>query len=109
MNYCAKGHFIPNANLACPQCATERGEEAFRELQVEFLRKAANGEPNYTLRVARGGERHVLMYTSFTKAFCGKDLKAKPQIAYEPLGPDTLSKVCAGCRVEIKRALQEVS
>ena len=106
MNYCDRGHFIPNANLTCPECAAARSERALREMQVEFLRKAVSGSIGYTLRVARGGDRHVLMYSSYTKTFCGHELKSKPQITYEPYSIDALSRVCSGCRVEIKRALE---
>jgi hypothetical protein len=109
MRHCAQGHFIPEDKLTCPECATARGEEAFHSLQLEFLRKAADGEHNYTLRVAKGPDRHVLMYTSWVRTFCGQELKTKPQIAYEALDANALSRVCAGCRIEITRALQEVS
>ena len=107
MSKCAKGHFIPDKALTCPDCATERAKPGMQAFQAAFLRKAADGVPNYTLRVARGSERHVLMYMSYTQTFCGRELKSKPQIAYEPLDADVLSRVCAGCRIEIKRALQE--
>ena len=108
MNYCSKGHFIPNNVLTCPTCTTEASDEALRGMQVEFLRKAKGGDVNYTLRVARGGDRHVLMYSSFTRTFCGKELKSKPRIGYELFTSEALSNICSGCRVEIKRALEGV-
>jgi hypothetical protein len=107
MNYCPKGHSIPDNALACPDCAMARGDEALYNLQLEFLRKAASGEVNYTLRVAKGADRHVLMYTSYTRTFCGRELKGKPRIGYEPYSADALSHVCTGCRIALTSALKE--
>jgi hypothetical protein len=107
MNYCPKGHFIPDSALTCPRCATERGEAGMRALQLEFLRKAVSGDFSYTLRIARGNERHVLLYTSYSRAFCGKELGVRVQIAYEPYSDQTLAKICVGCRIAIASAVQE--
>ena len=109
MNDCLKGHHIPENALTCPTCARERGEAAFRDLQVEFLRKAASGEFSYALRVAKGVDRHVLMYSSYTRAFCGQELTGKPQIQYAPYNADTLVGICAACRTEIARVLEEAT
>jgi hypothetical protein len=107
MNRCPKGHFIPDNALACPTCAAERGEESFRRLQLEFLRKAVRGDFNYTLRIAKGSGQHVLMYSSYTRTFCGQELSVRLQIAYEPYSVDTLAKICSGCRIAITSAVKE--
>ena len=104
---CPQGHWIPATKLTCPDCAIKRIAMGMRDLQLEFLHKAMDGGYSYPLRVAKGNERHVLMYTSFVHTFCGRELKTKPQIKYESFSDDTLSKICAGCRVEIRRLLQE--
>jgi hypothetical protein len=108
MNYCVKGHRVPDENLTCPECASARREQGLHEIQAEFLRKVVGGAFGYTLRVAKLPEKHVLMYTSYTRTFCGRELKAKPQISYQPYDAEALARVCAGCRIEIQRALQEV-
>jgi hypothetical protein len=98
---------IPDKVLVCPTCWAQQGEMAFQGLQREFLRKAARHEFGYSVRIAKGNEKHVLMYSSFTRTFCGKDLQVKPQIHYEAYDDDTLAKVCAGCRIAIAGLMQE--
>lgn len=105
---CRNGHTVPDNVLICPACLAGRSDHALRELQIEFLRKVARGEFSYALRVAKGKERHVMMYGSWTRAFCGKELQAKPPITYEPYTDQTLEKVCAGCRIAIASVMQEV-
>jgi hypothetical protein len=103
---CSKGHYVSNNALFCATCAMERSESALQELQTEFLRKAANGEPSYTLRVAKGSERHVVMYSSQTRTFCGQELATKPQIRYEAYNDKTLATICAGCRSTIASVME---
>lgn len=104
---CPKGHYIPDDSLVCPMCAARKAEAAMHALQLEFLRKAVNHESNYTLRVAKLPQRHVLQYSSYTRTFCGQELAAAPTIKYEPYETDTLLKVCAGCRAAIAAAVEE--
>jgi hypothetical protein len=99
---------MPEKAIACPTCIGEQNDRAMRDLQVEFLRKVARAEFSYSLRVAKGGDRHVLMYSSYTRTFCGRDLPTKPHINYEPYDDVTLAKVCAGCRSAIRSLLEEV-
>ena len=103
---CPKGHAIPDKAVTCPDCAAEKGEEALQELQVEFLRKAQNGDWNYTLRVAKGPERHAVLYSTHSRTFCGRVLKVRPQIKYETYDERTLASLCPACRVAIVSALQ---
>jgi hypothetical protein len=107
---CAKeGHFIPDKALSCPDCAKERDQQALQDAQLEFLRRTVRGDFNYTLRVIKDRDRHVLMYTSYKRTFCGQHLESKPPyIEYEPYNADTLSKVCAGCRVAIASMVREI-
>jgi hypothetical protein len=106
---CPKGHYVTENALACSQCATQRAEAAFRSLQAEFLRKAARGEFSYCLRVAKGRDRHVLMFSSYTRTFCGKELNAKPQIRYESYDDATVVNICASCRSAIASLMREVA
>ena len=108
MNYCQQGHFVPETFLTCPQCAADRSNAAFHDLQLEFLRKVVSGEAGYALRVTRTPQKHVLMYTSYFKTFCGQELATEHQIAYKPYSTDMLFSVCAGCRAAIESAIQEV-
>jgi hypothetical protein len=108
MNSCPKGHAIPEKALACPACAAERGEKAFHDLQIEFLRKAMKGVYSYSLRVVKGNDRHVLMYSSYSRTFCGKELESRPHIHYEAYDEDTLAKLCAGCRSVIASMVEEM-
>jgi hypothetical protein len=104
---CAKGHTMPDNLMMCPTCVAKKGDEAFRDLQVEFLRKVIRGEFSYSLRVAKSRERHVMMYASTTRTFCGLQLEASPNFKYEAYDTETLSHVCAGCRIEIARLVAE--
>jgi hypothetical protein len=104
---CAKGHLMADSAIACPACAAVRAEAALRELQVEFLRKTLNGEFSYALRIAKGIDRHVLMYSSHTRTFCGRDLEHRPKIDYQPYSAEAFGKICAGCRIEIARLVAE--
>jgi hypothetical protein len=105
---CSKGHWMDDNMMICSQCAAIRGESAFRDLQIEFLRKVISGKSAYSLRLAKGTQKHLLMYTSCTRTFCGKELQVAPQIKYESYGEETLTKVCAGCRSELKRLVEEI-
>jgi hypothetical protein len=104
---CKNGHLVPDKALACPTCANERGEKALQGLQPEFLKRAAKGQFSYSLRMAKGTEHHVLLYTSFTRTFCGQELKARATVVYTPYTEDGLAKVCTGCRIGIKSAMGE--
>jgi hypothetical protein len=110
---CVKGHTVPDSHMVCPACTAQAGAEGFRGLQAEFLRKAAKGEWSYSLRVAfrvaKDDPRHVLMYLSPTRTFCGRELEQRPQIKYEHYNEETLAKVCAGCRMEIASIMREVA
>jgi hypothetical protein len=110
---CVKGHTVPDSHMVCPACTAQAGAEGFRSLQAEFLRKAAKGEWPYSLRVAyrvaKNDVRHVLMYSSVTRTFCGKELEQRPHIKYERYCDETLAKVCAGCRMEIASIMREAA
>jgi hypothetical protein len=108
MSFCSKGHTMPENVLVCPICAATRGEDAFRKLQLEFLRKAVNRDFSYSLRIAKGTEKHVLMYSSYSRTFCGTELEMRPQIQYEAYDEDTLAKLCAGCRSAIASMVEEM-
>jgi hypothetical protein len=103
---CAKGHSIPDNVLACPVCAAKRGEQAFHDLQVEFLRKVVRGEYSYALRIAKVREHHVMMYSSQTRTFCGRHLET-PQIRYEPYADDMFHSLCPDCRNVITSLIEE--
>lgn len=93
--------------LVCAVCMAEQDKQAMRELQLEFLRKTVNGEWNYGLRVAKMPERHVIMFSSQVRTFCGQELKTKPRISYEHYSDATLEKLCAGCRAAVQDAVAE--
>ena len=112
MNYCARGHFIPDNNFDCPKCVEAKNDQALRDQQPEYLRKAARGEFAYALRVTIGLDRHVLMYSIYPtviRAFCGVDWKSKPKLTYESLNEATLANVCALCRAVLRDALEEAA
>jgi len=106
---CPRGHSIPDTNMICPTCVAESSEVAMATLQRMYLRKAVAGEPNYTLRVGKGTDRHVLQYTSFTRTFCGRELKSAPRISYEPYSPEALKKVCSECAAAVAHAISEAT
>ena len=99
---CPNGHIMPDSKLACPTCTAQMAEKALQTMQVEYLHKAAKGDFGYTLRIAKGSDRHVLLYATSDRTFCGQTLAIHPHIYYEPYSDDTLAKVCAGCRIAIK-------
>jgi hypothetical protein len=103
---CPKGHAIPDKAVTCPECAAENAEKGLQEQQVEFLRKAKNGDWQYTLRVSKTPERHAILYRTHTRTFCGQELRTRPHIDYAPYTTDTLSKLCPACRAAIASALQ---
>jgi hypothetical protein len=104
---CTRGHLMIDTALVCSICMAEQDRQAMRELQLEFLRKAVNGDWNYALRVAKMPERHVIMFSSQVRTFCGLELKTKPRIGYEAYTDATLEKLCAGCRMAVKDAVAE--
>jgi hypothetical protein len=103
---CPKGHAVPDRAITCPECYAELREKAIQEQQPEYLRKAERGEWNYWLRIAKGPERHALLYPKHTRTFCGHQLKTTPQIDHLPYTTETLSKICPACRAAIASALQ---
>jgi len=102
---CPKGHLIPDNAVACLECYMEKREKGIQEQQAEFLRKARNGEWQYTLRVSKGTESHALLYPNHRRTFCGQELKG-PKIEHAPYTTETLSKLCPACRAAIAGALQ---
>jgi hypothetical protein len=103
---CPKGHTIPEKAVSCLECAIEQNEKAVAEQQVEYLRKARDREWNYTLRVAKGTERHAMLYSTHSRTFCGRLLKGRPQVQHEPYSDQVLATLCPACRAAIARALQ---
>lgn len=101
---CPKGHAIPDHAVSCPECLLEPAEKALQKLQVEFLLKARQGEWNYTLRVAKGPQRHALLYPKGARTFCGREVKTK-EIEHLPYANDTLAKLCPACRAAITSTL----
>lgn len=106
---CKNGHFMDDKLLVCRRCAEEQSEPAMHELQREFLRKVADGEYHYGLRVAKGPQRHVIMYSSHTRTFCGTELKTPQTIHYEEYNGETLAGVCPGCRRAILSVIEELA
>ena len=112
MTVCARGHMYKDTFLHCPTCTEERGDEELCRIQVEFLRRVANAEFSYGLRVCKsvkGGQRHVMMFSSWVRTFCMRTLPEKPSITYEPYCDETLARVCTGCRIEIRRLMKEAT
>jgi hypothetical protein len=93
--------------VTCGKCAAERGETELRNMQAEFLRKAADGVFGYTLRIAKGREHHALMYQTNTRTFCGKELSFKPTIHYQEFSEAMAGPICVPCRIEIATIIQE--
>jgi hypothetical protein len=85
-------------------------DENLRSVQLAFLRQAAveigKGKIPYPLRLARTRERHVLLYGSHTRTFCGLELK-KTAPKYEPYNDETLARGCAECREAVARLAKE--
>jgi len=107
MRACAKGHLYQDELLHCPTCIAEKNDQAIRDVQAMFLATAVAG--GYALRVAKKSPRHVLMFKSDTRIFCGTNLDAKPQIEYTTYSTETLAKVCPGCRVAIASAVEDLT
>lgn len=110
MNYCARGHFIPDSQFGCATCAEESSKRELASQQPQYLRRAATS-PDYWLRVMKNGGRHVLMYSTYPQpiTFCGQAIKeAKPPVTREPLSEDTFKKICPLCRSALRDALAEV-
>ena len=86
-------------------------DENLRSAQLAFLRQAAieigNGKIPYPLRISRTKERHVLLYGSHTRTFCGVNLEKKQALKYEPYGNETLAKGCVECHKAVARLTKE--
>lgn len=106
---CQKGHEMADNALLCPACTELQGfDKGFRLMQIEFLHKAMRGDYNYTLRVAKGREHHVIMYGMTSRTFCGEELPHKPPIYHQPYDEETLRKVCVKCRSVIAQFVEEI-
>jgi hypothetical protein len=104
---CARGHFVPDKAVSCPACAEAKSDDALRAMQAEFLRKAVNGEFGYSLRITKDFGQHVMMYTSWERAFCGAAFKTAPKLRYEAFSEGTLARICPLCRSAVADAVRE--
>jgi hypothetical protein len=98
---------VPDNVLFCPTCAAKRSDEALWELQREFLRRCVLGD--YQLRITQDRNHHVLLYTTYTRTFCGRELAGAPKIKYEPYDDGTIRNLCAGCRGALAGAIQAMT
>lgn len=102
MTVCPKGHMYQDTKLECPMCVANSGDDALQEIQPEFVAKAATGL--YSLRLVKvAGGRHALMYSSYTRLFCGPTLPERPRISYETWTAEVMEHLCPGCRSALLR------
>ena len=115
---CPNGHMYRDNLLECPQCLAFRNEDSLLAAQPEFLRKTLKGD--YALRVVKvgGGNKHTLLFTSYTRTFCGTELpvgKSKtskpllPTISYETWTAELMRRLCPGCRNAMIHTLEGVA
>jgi hypothetical protein len=103
---CPKGHLHDDKYLSCPICAAQASDQELRHTQLEYVRKAASG--GYPLRVTKDSNRHLIMYTSYKRSFCGFEYEERQKMQYEPYSNEALAKCCPGCRSAFNSVVQEV-
>jgi|SRR5882672_5381831 len=91
--------------MVCPLCAQERGAVALRAYQLDPLRKVAAGQAELTVRPV-DGKRHVQMFGA-ERVFCGLPVSPQHRRSRIAWTEDELNKICAGCRIELRRAMEE--
>ena len=96
---------IPDGLLVCIACVTRKSDEAMRRYQVDALRRLVRDGGSF-LTVAQQGVRHLKQFGA-DKTFCGRDVGSHDRRGRIDPQLEELTGVCANCRVEVERVLQE--
>jgi hypothetical protein len=91
---------IPDSMIACPVCATRRGNEALYARQLEPLRKIADGDGDLTTR-ALGGVRHVQLF-GVEQTFCGLPIQGGWRKNWFRVREDSPAQLCRPCWQKIQ-------
>jgi hypothetical protein len=99
---------IPDGLLDCRACIERKSNEALKELQLPYLRQAAEGRVQFITRRAQGSpSRHVQMFGPYLRAFCGIEISSQIKAGAIDYEPEEMNKVCSACRTEIHRLMEE--
>lgn len=98
-------HPIPDNMMTCPACASRKSVQAILAFQRNPLRRIAAGQAELIVR-AVAGKRHVQLFGA-ERAFCGIAILPQHRRSHISYKPDEMAKICAGCRIELNRAMEE--
>jgi hypothetical protein len=91
--------------MTCPACASRKAAQAILAFQQDPLRKIAACQAELVVR-AVAGKRHIQLFGA-EQAFCGVAISPQHRRSHIPYEPDEMAKICAGCRIELTRAMEE--